>query len=147
MHLRTQIGYLVGYKSRNIFRIWIPSKWEVIATRDIIFNERIFFDPEEIKKINGIKVPVNNFFPIDIKSIQADTEGELGETNRSITDQQEKNQKLENTQFPTLRALEEPQTDTQSFTEQDEISGITPSPSSQMSYISESNILEGPRIR
>jgi hypothetical protein len=87
MHLRAQISYLVGYKLRNIFRIWIPSKWEVIATRDIIFNESIFFNPEEIKKIDGIKVPVNNFFPINIKSIQADTEGELGETSRSTTDQ------------------------------------------------------------
>jgi hypothetical protein len=147
MHPRAQIGYLVGYESRNIFRIWIPSKWEVIATRDVTFNESIFFDPEEIEKIDGMKVPVNNFFPINIKSIQADTEGELGETSRSTTDQQEKNQEPENTQLPTPRASKEPQTDTQSITEQGETIGIIPSPPSQMSYISESNILEGPRTR
>ena len=83
MHPRAQIGYLVGYESRNIFRIWIPSKWEVIATRDVTFNEDIFFDPEQIEKIDGMKVPINDFFPIDIGSIQTDTEKELGETSRS----------------------------------------------------------------
>jgi hypothetical protein len=57
MHPRAQIGYLVGYESRNIFRVWIPDKWEVIATRDVTFNENVFFDPNQIEAIQGQRVP------------------------------------------------------------------------------------------
>jgi transposase InsO family protein len=41
---RAYIGYLVGYDSTNIFRIWIPSKGQVISTRDALFDEYKFFD-------------------------------------------------------------------------------------------------------
>ena len=37
---KAHIGYLVGYESTNIFRIWIPHKKKVISTRDVIFDER-----------------------------------------------------------------------------------------------------------
>src|ERR1700726_927994 len=37
------IGYLIGYNSSNIYRIWIPSENRVINTRDVIFNENVFF--------------------------------------------------------------------------------------------------------
>lgn len=40
---RTMIGYLVGYDSTNIFRIWIPSKRRVIRSRDVMFNEQLFY--------------------------------------------------------------------------------------------------------
>jgi len=35
---RAHIGYLVGYASTNIYRIWIPHKGVVISTRDVIFR-------------------------------------------------------------------------------------------------------------
>jgi hypothetical protein len=41
---RAHIGYLVGYNSTNIYRIWIPHKGIVISTRDVIFDEKTFFD-------------------------------------------------------------------------------------------------------
>jgi hypothetical protein len=41
---RAYIGYLVGYDSTNIFRIWIPHKGKVISTRDVLFDEHTFFD-------------------------------------------------------------------------------------------------------
>lgn len=37
---RCHIGYLVGFEGHNIYRIWIPSRREVIRTRDVIFNEQ-----------------------------------------------------------------------------------------------------------
>ena len=40
---RAHIGYLVGYDSTNIYRIWIPHKGIVISTRDVIFDEETFF--------------------------------------------------------------------------------------------------------
>jgi len=41
---RAWIGYLVGYDSTNIFRIWIPRLNKVIRTRDVTFNEDEVFD-------------------------------------------------------------------------------------------------------
>jgi len=42
---RARIGYLVGYQSTNIYRIWIPQLQEVRPEKNIVFNETIFFDP------------------------------------------------------------------------------------------------------
>ena len=44
---RAHIGYLVGYESTNIYRIWIPSESRVVATRDVTFNETLFYNPNE----------------------------------------------------------------------------------------------------
>jgi hypothetical protein len=38
------IGYLVGYDSTNIYRVWIPHTGKVISTRDVIFDESKFFN-------------------------------------------------------------------------------------------------------
>jgi hypothetical protein len=38
------IGYLVRYRSSNIYRIWIPSLAKVISTRDVTFDEQTVFD-------------------------------------------------------------------------------------------------------
>lgn len=37
------IGYLVGYRSTNIYRIWNPLLDTIISTRDVIFNESEVF--------------------------------------------------------------------------------------------------------
>jgi hypothetical protein len=41
---RALIGHLVGYESTNIFRIWLPTKNEVIRTRDVVFEPTEFYD-------------------------------------------------------------------------------------------------------
>ncbi|KAM4057014.1 hypothetical protein HRG_003865 [Hirsutella rhossiliensis] len=41
---RAHIGYLIGYKSTNIFLIWVPLLKKVIATRDVVFDEYTFFE-------------------------------------------------------------------------------------------------------
>ena len=46
-HPRAHIGYLVGYKASNIYRIWVPALNEVITSRDVTFDERRYFSPEE----------------------------------------------------------------------------------------------------
>ena len=47
---RAKIGYLVGYQSTNIYRIWIPQDEEVRPEKDVIFDENTFFDPKELKE-------------------------------------------------------------------------------------------------
>ena len=41
------IGFLVGYKSSNIWRIWIPSMDKVISTRDVVFDESSVFNGKQ----------------------------------------------------------------------------------------------------
>jgi hypothetical protein len=46
----TSISLAQGSLNRepsNIYRIWIPSKKKVIATRDVTFNESLFYNPNE----------------------------------------------------------------------------------------------------
>ena len=38
------VGYLVGYSSTNIYRIWIPPLGKVISSRDVVFDEQSVFD-------------------------------------------------------------------------------------------------------
>jgi hypothetical protein len=44
---RAQVGYLTGYNSTNIYRVWIPRLQKVICTRDVTFNESAFFSPHD----------------------------------------------------------------------------------------------------
>jgi len=45
---RAHIGYLVGYDSTNIYRIWIPSRDKVIRTRDVTFNNNLLYKPIDL---------------------------------------------------------------------------------------------------
>jgi hypothetical protein len=43
------IGYLVGYESTNIYRVWIPHKKKVTSARDVIFDEDSLFDGKPMR--------------------------------------------------------------------------------------------------
>jgi len=44
---RAHVGYLVGYDSTNIFRVYIPIEKKVIRTRDVQFNEQLLYDDSQ----------------------------------------------------------------------------------------------------
>ena len=46
---RAHIGYLVGYESTSIYRVWIPYKKKVILTRDVIFNEEELYNGKPVQ--------------------------------------------------------------------------------------------------
>ena len=48
---RAWIGFLVGYNSTNIYRVWNPITNTVVAARDVIFDEASFFsgNPEDLR--------------------------------------------------------------------------------------------------
>ncbi|KAF7556988.1 hypothetical protein G7Z17_g1064 [Cylindrodendrum hubeiense] len=48
---RAWIGYLIGYQSTNLYRIWNPATGKVLTTRDVIFNEDEQFNGD----INSLK--------------------------------------------------------------------------------------------
>ena len=43
------IGFLVGYSSSNIFRIWVPRLGKVMSMRDVKFNEDNFYSKQDIE--------------------------------------------------------------------------------------------------
>ncbi|POS82088.1 hypothetical protein EPUL_006735, partial [Erysiphe pulchra] len=63
LEAHAEIGYLVGYDSSNIFRIYIPSRKEVRRVRDVSFDEEEFFLDEKIIKCNEI---LEHIFPLHI---------------------------------------------------------------------------------
>jgi hypothetical protein len=58
---------LVGYDSTNIFRVWILTLWRVIRTRDVTFNDGLYYNPfnidagellqEELRYIKLLELP------------------------------------------------------------------------------------------
>ena len=42
---RASVGYLVGYDSSNIYRIWNPRTGTVFRTRDVTFDESAIYQP------------------------------------------------------------------------------------------------------
>ncbi len=96
---RAHIGYLVGYDSTNIFRIWIPSIQRIISTRDVTFDESLFYDPNVPDLAKQLKVHIDQI--IDLVEIShpsslldqdlaldtnSDTEDELSEMFDAHTD-------------------------------------------------------------
>jgi hypothetical protein len=45
---RAHIGYLVGYDSTNIYRIWIPSRKKVIQTQDVTMDDNCLYSPTDL---------------------------------------------------------------------------------------------------
>jgi len=58
---RAHIGYLVGYDSTNIFRIWIPHRGEVISSRDVIFDEDEFFDGKKVDLDDNLAMTLDEY--------------------------------------------------------------------------------------
>ncbi|OQE49847.1 hypothetical protein PENNAL_c0534G08755 [Penicillium nalgiovense] len=47
MHPRAEIGYLTGYKTTNVWRVWFPRLNAVKLVRDAIFDENLSFQHHE----------------------------------------------------------------------------------------------------
>jgi hypothetical protein len=45
---KTTYEALTGYDSSNIYRVWIPSQEKVVRTRDVTFDEELFYNPAEL---------------------------------------------------------------------------------------------------
>jgi len=57
---RAHIGYLVGYRASNLYRIWVPALEEVITTRDVRFDETTFFDP----RTENAAISIEEYHPL-----------------------------------------------------------------------------------
>ncbi|CCE34838.1 uncharacterized protein CPUR_08777 [Claviceps purpurea 20.1] len=72
---RGHIGYLVGYVASNVYRVWIPSLGKVMTTRNVTFNESIFYDAkneeQEAQSIPELKTQYV-LLQIDSPNVNAD---------------------------------------------------------------------------
>ena len=60
MKPRAFIGYLVGYRASNIWRVWNPVRKEVIEARDIDFDEKKLFDPKDAYAADHLRIAYND---------------------------------------------------------------------------------------
>ena len=51
---RAHLGYLVGWDASSIFRVWVPSLDTILRTRDVLFDERRFFNAHEIDLLHAV---------------------------------------------------------------------------------------------
>jgi hypothetical protein len=63
---RTFGGYLVGYDSSNIYRIWLPKQDRVIRVRDVLFQRRELYSDDEsaVEAISPAEIEVLDVPPI-----------------------------------------------------------------------------------
>ena len=71
------IGFLCGYQSSNVYRIWIPSEKTIRAYRDVDFDEDQFYSPdnpdilEQIRQANETSISMSTSIdPIDSEGVE-----------------------------------------------------------------------------
>ena len=70
---RVHIGYLVGYESTNIFRIWIPHLSRIISARDVTFDESKRYQPSDTFDL----VTEERVQPLEITSLEIEDEANI----------------------------------------------------------------------
>ena len=63
---RVHIGYLLGYDSTNIFRVWIHHSRRVIRTRDVIFKHDLMYKDDLEHKLHAPKVAEEEIDILDL---------------------------------------------------------------------------------
>jgi len=79
------IGYLVGYNSTNIYRIWQPKTDRVISTRDVTFDESEKYNPS-VKETDPSDEIVETIQVPDINRPYYESSTEDGESEHEFTD-------------------------------------------------------------
>ncbi|KAL6360878.1 hypothetical protein LRP88_06586 [Fusarium phalaenopsidis] len=54
----------LGYKARNLYRIWVPRLEKVILTRNVRFNEHVFYKPMEESAIEQTNQELNEWIVV-----------------------------------------------------------------------------------
>ncbi|KAL5371266.1 hypothetical protein DPSP01_014784 [Paraphaeosphaeria sporulosa] len=74
------VGYLVGYRSSNIYRIWIPSLAKVISTRDVVFDEQSIFNGKTDDLMDNLMHNTLEEIATHVRTIELPTPTEQPET-------------------------------------------------------------------
>jgi hypothetical protein len=106
---RAHIGYLVGYDSTNIYKIWVPHRGEIISTCDVRFDESLSFDGKKtpielVQSINDLVHQVK--IPDEEKQYLLDLEEADGvELSHQYRDQDESDDVIEDVDEPVLDSI------------------------------------------
>jgi hypothetical protein len=71
---RAEVGFLVGYESATIFRIWIPRRHKVISVRDVTFDETRSYDPRVDSPQVILEQALVEYPVIEFEEVQEDVE-------------------------------------------------------------------------
>ncbi|KAM4067474.1 integrase core domain-containing protein [Hirsutella rhossiliensis] len=130
---RSHIGYLVGYNSTNIFRIWIPQRRKVISTRDVIFDEFTYFDgkfeqPQLLPSINDliqrVEIPEDQKINQEILDEESELESVFDEDSDEEEEEGQTDPTEEEEEYKRARELEEASLITPPLTEEDPEAGF-----------------------
>jgi transposase InsO family protein len=82
---KAHVGYLVGYRATNIYRIWIPVLEQIITTRDVTFDEELLFDKE---KEDSVAELITEYKPLieSMKMLEINSEDFVVEESTSLND-------------------------------------------------------------
>jgi hypothetical protein len=64
---RAHIGYLVGYDSSNIYRVWIPTRGRVIRTRDVIFKWQFSYKDDTLNMVTADDITEQEVETLDLE--------------------------------------------------------------------------------
>ena len=81
---RAFVGYLVGYDSTNIFRVWVPHSKKVIRVRDVRFDETKRYDPRDPDLSIAARKRIDEI--VEIIEIPEPPDGQLSYVENEITD-------------------------------------------------------------
>ena len=118
---RAHIGYLVGYDSTNIYRIWIPSRNKVVRIRDVTFKDNLFYNPSQPDLGHILREEVEQTIEILIpppQTTQLDFIEELEESDEEMTETTDSTQLDAESGPPTITQLETPAPTPKPFLEQ-----------------------------
>ena len=80
---RGHVGYLVGYVSSNIYRIWVPKLDRVIITRNVMFDKTRSYS-EKTDPLEGNTEPLNSV--LKLIELREDESREAAATLESVID-------------------------------------------------------------
>jgi Reverse transcriptase (RNA-dependent DNA polymerase) len=120
---RAMIGYLVGYDSSNIYRIWVPSQMRVIRTRDVTFDHSRFYDPAELDIGHSSAVSIEDI--IEVLDMPAPSYS----SSRDITEEDDLNDTIEVYSGPVGTAVAEEAREEEELSEEEPVQQMaTPDP-------------------
>jgi hypothetical protein len=87
---RSLIGYLVGYDSTNIFRVWVPQKKRILRLRDVKIDETKRYDPDNpyIEDLLKESIPGKRVI-LDIPELESRNQSDPFGIDESSTDEDE----------------------------------------------------------
>jgi hypothetical protein len=85
---RAHLGYLVGYDSTNIYRIWVPSIERVIRTRDVTFDDNQLYDPHDLDIGFALREEINRVVDVvetpDAESVEYEIDDEIEDLDTTV---------------------------------------------------------------